>query len=134
LEKTLNPNTFFVLPTAKIYREMYSNKFVVPGLEKTLRLDEVLVDMYHPGPRGAYLLTNRCIDFLNNLHDKEGKFPLRVKPFDLGKVMSKPLTRPLLQSINPLAHEKTILSKQVDALVVVDESTIPADIGDQACE
>ncbi|MGZ3690387.1 MAG: hypothetical protein ACXVAX_02715 [Pseudobdellovibrio sp.] len=129
-----DPKKFFVLPIARIYRQLYSDQYVPLESSSPVKKEEVLVDMYHPGPRGAYMLTNTLIDKLNSLAESDREFPYSVKPYKEKEVLRQAFDRPILQSLNPMAHEKTLFTKKgEDTLKRVNETTIPDELGDEAC-
>lgn len=130
-----NPNQFYILPTARIYQEIYSNKFKIQkdGQEVELSKFEVLVDQYHVGPRGAYLMTNRLISILNQYHETNN-FPFVGKPYSNKTIFSKKVTAPI-QAINTYGKEVNLIYKKVghNTLLDNDETTIPDYIGDESC-
>jgi hypothetical protein len=131
-----SPGRFTVLPTARIYREIYSGQFLARKGQQEIQLSkrDLLVDQFHLGPRGSYLVTNRLIHILNNVAQKNG-FAYPAKPYNERLALGKPLFA-FTQRFDNYAHPVNLLFEKIpgsDTLATVNETTIPSEIGDEAC-
>lgn len=134
--QTVNKSNLVILPVAKMFRQIYSSdlKVVRDGKVVTLKKEEVLADWFHVGPRGAALISNRIINYLNELNVR-GSFPFAARPLEEKTVFKQKRTFKLRHYFDNYAHEVNLLFTKFgnDTMPLVGPATIPPNVGDEAC-
>lgn len=134
------PNQFFVLPTSQMYREIYSDAFKLPATvrigstenfevqEEIVPASQVMTDYYHPGPRGAHMMANRMMHYLNALHNSSRAYPFEGTLYTRDKIFSKDKNNDYI-----LALFNAIEEDDKYSMKFVNSETIPESMGAESC-
>ena len=160
IESSKAGSNLHILPITRIYREIYSGQFKMASLvkakdllngvlaeristgdlvvvqrqgdkfvlvEENVPTKDIMTDFYHPGPRGAYMMANQMMRYTNSLYSN-GRFNYSSRLFKRDKILGKDKHNDLA-----IGLFKAIEEDDKYSLDLVDETTIPTDMGDETC-